>query len=289
MDNLAIILINRMENLNQPVPTTNSATHKEPLTFFIEDVQGARAQLKASKCVIKDGGLNCEQRVRLIHNTSKPEILLKVESQDSEANQPTSIVEGDLEIYPSVAVDHSRVYCPLEFGASVPTLTKIYLASVVFIRSASGHILMTQRLPTMSFPDSWVAPGGKVDPQETFLQAAVREIEEEVGLEITAESLQPILFYESTSEIMHEGVEKAKSQIFVMFYMCNLNPTTSPKYGSLAPHEIPVKVQASEVQAFEWVHENSFLNSRCSKITTRRGQGTQLRWDPSELPRSRRS
>ena len=119
---------------------------------------------------------------------------------------------------------------------------------------------MTQRLSTMSFPDSWVAPGGKVDPQETFLQAAVREIEEEVGLEITAESLQPILFYESTSEIMHEGVEKAKSQIFVMFYMCNLNPATSPKYGSLAPHELPVKVQASEVQAFEWVHEDTFLS-----------------------------
>jgi 8-oxo-dGTP pyrophosphatase MutT (NUDIX family) len=189
-------------------------------------------------------------------HTDTLEIIL-TEAKPAGTNQ--RILDGSSEIYTSVAVDHSRVYCPLEFGNYLGTLSKIYLASVVFVRSASGHILMTQRLPGMSFPNSWVAPGGKVDPHESFLTAAVREIEEEVGLTLSADSLEPVLLYESTSEKVENGIDKAKNRIMVMFYICHLSPATSYKYGHLAKEEIPVKVQESEVQAYEWVHEKEFF------------------------------
>lgn len=194
----------------------------------------------------------------MVFDTCKFEIVLKKNDQKEDVCH--RIVEGVNEIYTSLISDHSREYCPLEFGNVLPDLTKIYLASVVFIRSKSGHILMTQRCSNLSFPDSWVAPGGKVDPGETFLNAAVREISEEVNIEILPSSLEPVLFYESTSEKIYEAdFPRAKTHIFVMFYICKLNKETSPLYGHLEATEIPVKIQETEVQAFEWVHEKELF------------------------------
>lgn len=59
------------------------------------------------------------------------------------------------------------------------------VVSAVIIRS--GRILLTQRLPNKDFPRMWECPGGKVEERETFRQALMRELEEEIG--ITREDL----------------------------------------------------------------------------------------------------
>jgi 8-oxo-dGTP diphosphatase len=51
--------------------------------------------------------------------------------------------------------------------------------------------LLTQRLWTSKiFPGAWVLPGGHLDPKETTFVAALREVKEEVGLNIAVESSQ---------------------------------------------------------------------------------------------------
>lgn len=47
-----------------------------------------------------------------------------------------------------------------------------------------GRILAAQRSQEMPLPGKWEFPGGKVEPGETHQQALVREIEEELGLQI---------------------------------------------------------------------------------------------------------
>lgn len=51
----------------------------------------------------------------------------------------------------------------------------------------SGRVLMLQRAHDSKYPDSWCIPGGKIEPGETALACAVRELREETGL-IVAES-----------------------------------------------------------------------------------------------------
>ncbi len=52
-----------------------------------------------------------------------------------------------------------------------------------------GKCLVAQRGPTMSLAGKWEFPGGKVEPAESPSVALAREIEEELGLQITVGTL----------------------------------------------------------------------------------------------------
>ena len=53
-----------------------------------------------------------------------------------------------------------------------------------FIRAAGGVVMRDGRVALVHRPryDDWTLPKGKLDPGESFEQAAVREVEEETGL-----------------------------------------------------------------------------------------------------------
>eukprot|EP00003_Mantamonas_plastica_P027504 TRINITY_DN5916_c0_g1_i1.p1 TRINITY_DN5916_c0_g1~~TRINITY_DN5916_c0_g1_i1.p1 ORF type:complete len:169 (+),score=37.49 TRINITY_DN5916_c0_g1_i1:56-508(+) len=60
------------------------------------------------------------------------------------------------------------------------------------------EVVLTQRAAHMSaFPNIWVCPGGHVDPGETIEQAGARELLEETGLVVDAESMEPFFVWES--------------------------------------------------------------------------------------------
>lgn len=61
-----------------------------------------------------------------------------------------------------------------------------------------GKILATQRSFTMSQPWLWEFPGGKIEKDETAEQALIREIREELNIEIQLD--QPLTPVEHTYE-----------------------------------------------------------------------------------------
>jgi 8-oxo-dGTP diphosphatase len=54
----------------------------------------------------------------------------------------------------------------------------------VLITNDIGEVLLVRSLTSLKFTDHWSIPGGVVEAYETYEQGAVREVLEEVGIDI---------------------------------------------------------------------------------------------------------
>lgn len=71
-----------------------------------------------------------------------------------------------------------------------PTMTVVAVA----LLDGAGRILLQQRASGRSMAGLWEFPGGKVEEGETAEAALVREIEEELGVQLESGALQPACF-----------------------------------------------------------------------------------------------
>jgi 8-oxo-dGTP diphosphatase len=83
--------------------------------------------------------------------------------------------------------------------AAKPTLLVVAAALV----DVDGRILMTQRPEGKSMAALWEFPGGKVNVGETPEAALVRELGEELGIDITASCLAPLTFASHSYDAFH--------------------------------------------------------------------------------------
>ena len=75
----------------------------------------------------------------------------------------------------------------------------------------AGKLLITQRHAKSHLGGLWEFPGGKREPGETFEQCLIREIREELGVEISSGEL--------FEEICHDYPEKS---VHLKFFICKL-------------------------------------------------------------------
>lgn len=91
-----------------------------------------------------------------------------------------------------------------------PTIT---LVVALALRDESGRCLMHKRPDHKHHGGLWEFPGGKVDPGETPVNALVREIEEELGIAIRRDDLQPAGFAQ-------EPDGSRERPIVILLYTC---------------------------------------------------------------------
>ena len=71
---------------------------------------------------------------------------------------------------------------------------RIVLVSAVALVDADGRVLLAQRPAGKAMAGLWEFPGGKVNPGETPETALIRELAEELGIDVTASCLAPFTF-----------------------------------------------------------------------------------------------
>ncbi len=66
------------------------------------------------------------------------------------------------------------------------------LVACVWVHDGRGRLLLTKRAPEKTFPGTWENSGGAVKAGETSIQAVVRELREETGIQAKPEEFELI-------------------------------------------------------------------------------------------------
>uniref|UniRef100_A0A3Q3X1T0 m7GpppN-mRNA hydrolase NUDT17 n=1 Tax=Mola mola TaxID=94237 RepID=A0A3Q3X1T0_MOLML len=91
-------------------------------------------------------------------------------------------------------------FCPIKHlsaaeAAAIPLDVQqrgIDVGVAIILQTANQKVLLTRRAKELRiFPNVWVPPGGHVEPDETLLDAGLRELKEETGLKLEAKEASP--------------------------------------------------------------------------------------------------
>src|SRR5215470_392059 len=87
-----------------------------------------------------------------------------------------------------------RLKWGLLLGWSVGMGLDILLVVACALVDADGRVLLAKRPPGRPLAGLWEFPGGKIEPGETPEAALIRELKEELDIEITGKCLAPLSF-----------------------------------------------------------------------------------------------
>ena len=79
----------------------------------------------------------------------------------------------------------------------------LLLVAAAALVDVDGRVLICQRPEGKQLAGLWEFPGGKLEPGETPEQCLIRELNEELGIEVKEACLAPFVFASHSYESMH--------------------------------------------------------------------------------------
>jgi 8-oxo-dGTP diphosphatase len=106
--------------------------------------------------------------------------------------------------------------------SATPSLPVLLVAAVALM-DADGRVLLARRPPGKAMAGLWEFPGGKVRDRETPEAALIRELQEELAIDVAAACLAPFTFASHRYETFH---------LLMPLYVCRRwNGTATPLEG----------------------------------------------------------
>ena len=122
------------------------------------------------------------------------------------------------------------------------------LVSLIGLIDKDNRILISKRRSDQYYGDLWEFPGGKVECGESFSEALIREVHEELGLEIEGSCIAPLTF----------AIDKAeKKETLLLLFICRKWVGTPQ---NMENQELNW-VKAVDLNQFKMPPANLFLNS----------------------------
>jgi 8-oxo-dGTP diphosphatase len=109
---------------------------------------------------------------------------------------------------------------------------KLVLVAACALVDADGRVLLAQRPQGKSMAGLWEFPGGKVESGERPEQSLIRELKEELGIDVKEECLAPLTFASHLYPDFH---------LLMPLYVCR-------RWEGI--------VEARETQRLKWVRPN---------------------------------
>ncbi|MEU5445814.1 NUDIX hydrolase [Streptomyces griseofuscus] len=117
-----------------------------------------------------------------------------------------------------------------------------YTADVV-LKDTDGRVLLIDRRWD-PYEGCWALPGGHVDPGETSLAAAVRELREETGIEVAAAELRQLGVWDAPGR-------DPRGRYVTVAYLAIVPAGTRPTAGSDARRAVWWPLDALPTMAFD--------------------------------------
>lgn len=121
------------------------------------------------------------------------------------------------------------------------------------IHKAAGIIIKDRRLlvERSKGKDVFVAPGGKLDPDETSVQAIIRELKEEFQLDITENDLQAFGTFYAEAAGSHNAGKKLRMDVFMVNYTGEIVPDSEVEETRWISSTIPADIEVGSIFAHE--------------------------------------
>ncbi len=110
----------------------------------------------------------------------------------------------------------------------------VVLVAAVALVDADGRVLIAQRPEGKTMAGLWEFPGGKVAPGETPEEALIRELDEELGIDVAENCLAPFTFASHRYDGFH---------LLMPLYVCRVwNGSVRPLEGQALKWVRPVRL-----------------------------------------------
>jgi 8-oxo-dGTP diphosphatase len=111
----------------------------------------------------------------------------------------------------------------------------IILVVAVALVDIDGRVLIAQRPKGKSMAGLWEFPGGKVEECEQLEAALIRELEEELGIDVSENCLAPFTFASHSYDDFH---------LLMPLYVCRVwEGTVTPKEGQVLKWVRPLQLK----------------------------------------------
>ncbi|HZS82647.1 MAG TPA: (deoxy)nucleoside triphosphate pyrophosphohydrolase [Stellaceae bacterium] len=112
--------------------------------------------------------------------------------------------------------------------------TRIVLVAAVALIDADGRVLLAQRPEGKAMAGLWEFPGGKLDSGESPEAALIRELREELGIDVSANCLAPFTF---------ASHRYAEFHLLMPLYVCRVwQGVVTPREGQVLRWVRPAKL-----------------------------------------------